>query len=160
MAGMPGPRKYQIQRNGIPIFTITESGTQTVIGGITAARVAVCAGCGLLSQASPSHIRKISAGTTTPSPSRGFLVRTNPGDQPMYDDHNLPASSRRCGSGLPGRTSRPACGVRPLLPADRVAADRSGRKTTLVQDLTGGSVADGRGKHRSRDARCLLSSAG
>ena len=140
VAGMPGaPRKYQIQRNGIPIFTITESGTQTVIGADhRGTGGGMRAGAGLLSQASPSYIRKISAGDNHTVTQSGFLVRTNPGDQPMYDDYTLfgPFEKVRIWDG-PGAGPNDYVEFGPLLSGQIVLLRTDPRsQTTLVQDLT------------------------
>lgn len=140
VAGVPGnARKYQIQRNGIPIFTITESGTQTNIGSDhRGVGIGMRAGSGIFSQASPSYIRKMSAADNNTVTQSGWLTRRNPGDQPMYDDYTLfgPFTKVRIWDG-PGAGPNDFVEFGPLLPGQIVFLRTDPRsQTTLVQDLT------------------------
>lgn len=137
VAGTPGdPRRFRILRNGLPLLTHKESGTASMLGedhrGIG---VGMRAGAALLSQASPSTIRKVSAGDNAEVSQSGFLKRINIGDQPMYDDYTL------FGPGMfklydgPGSDEYVEFG--PLLPNQVVFLRTDPRtNTTLVQDMT------------------------
>lgn len=138
VAGVPGnPRKYQLQRGGVPIFTITEQGTQTRISAAhRGTGLGLRAGNGILSQASPAIIRGFTAGDNALVTQQGFLARTNVGDQPMYDDYTLfgPFNKVRIWDG-PASDAFVEFG--PLLPGQIVFLRTDARsQTTLVQDLT------------------------
>ncbi|QQG96227.1 hypothetical protein HBE99_04620 [Mycobacteroides chelonae] len=129
-------RMFKVLRNGLEILSHVESGTGSPMGpdnrGIGNG---MYAGGALLTQATPSTIRKIAGGDNSEVSQEGFLQRVNIGDQPMYDDYTL------FGPGIfkiydgPGSDEFVEFG--PLLPNQIVFLRTDPRvNTTLVQDLT------------------------
>lgn len=131
------PRKFQIQRNGIPILTHVESGTDSVVDAShRGIGMGMRAGTGLFTQASPPYIRKISAGDNAQVSQSGFVPMVNIGDQKMYWDATLfgPFEKVRLYDG-PGSSESVEFG--PLLKNQIVFLRTDPRSnTTLVQDLT------------------------
>ena len=89
IAGFEGqPRRFQIQRNGLPLLDFVESGTASPLGpdnrGIG---FGMRAGAAVLTQATPAWVREVSAGDNRAVSQDGFLTRINPGDQPQYDNY-------------------------------------------------------------------------
>lgn len=82
------PRQFVVQRNGIEVMNVRESGTGSALGAsYRGVGFGMEAGAGIISQASPAWVRKISAGDNSTIAQSGFIQRTNIGDQPMYDRH-------------------------------------------------------------------------
>lgn len=139
VAGVEGdPRMYRIQRNGIPVLSHKETGTDMTvidedhrgIGGGMAAGESL-----LFGQRRPASIRKISAGDNSTVSQSGFLACTNIGDQKCYYDYTL------FGPGVfriydgPGTDEFVEFG--PLLPNQVVYLRTDPRShATLVKDLT------------------------
>ncbi len=84
------PRLFKILRNGGEVLQHREIGTASLMGadyrGIGFGMKAAGA---LITQATPSTVRKISAGDNAAVAQSGFLARNNAGDQPAYDEYTL-----------------------------------------------------------------------
>ncbi len=133
------PRKFVVQRNGLPVLTHVEKGTGSPLGpanrGIGFGMQAAAA---IITQATPASIRKVSGGDNKAVTQSGFLARRNPGDQPMYDDYTLfgPFNKVRIWDG-PGAGTNDYVEFGPLLAGQIVFLRTDPRsQTTLVQDLT------------------------
>ncbi|WP_079669983.1 DUF7257 domain-containing protein [Mycobacteroides abscessus] len=131
------PRTFRALRNDMEILSVTETGTGSALGaahrGVGNGMFAAGA---VISQATPSAIRKLSAGDNAAVAQTGFLKRINIGDQDMYDDYVLfgPFTKVKIYDG-PGSDEYVEFG--PLLPNQVVFLRTDPRvHTTLVQDLT------------------------
>jgi hypothetical protein len=137
IAGFDGnERRFQVQRNGLPIWNHTEkAGGPSPLGaanrGISAG---MRAGGALITQSTPASIRKITAGDNALVDQEGFLERVNIGDQDMYDDLTLfgPAKKVKVYNG-PGSEDWVEFG--PILP-NQVMFLRTDPEDRTVQDLT------------------------
>lgn len=131
------PRMFKVLRNGTPILSHKETGTGSPLGSDhRGVGNGAFAGAALITQATPSPIRKISAGDNAEVTQTGWLERVNVGDQKMYDDYTLfgPFTSVKIYDG-PGSDEYVEFG--PLL-ANQIVFLRTDPRvnTTLVQDLT------------------------
>lgn len=137
IAGFEGqPRRFQIQRNGLPLLDHVESGTGSELGadhrGVGWGMRAAAA---LITQASPASLRKVSAGDNGTVSQEGYVRRVNVGDQPMYDTYTL------FGPGIfklwlgPGAGPNDYVEFGPLLPNQVAFIDTDPRRR-VVQDLT------------------------
>lgn len=80
-------RMFRIVRNGIPVLSHKEVGTNSNLGpSYRGVGFGMKAGAGTSSQKSPAWVQKFSAGDNTTVAQTGFLACTNIGDQPMYKD--------------------------------------------------------------------------
>lgn len=131
------PRMFKVLRNGLEIMTVKESGTGSPLGAdYRGAGNGMFAAAALISQATPSPIRKISAGDNASVTQYGWLEMKNVGDQPMYWDATLfgPFEKVKLYDG-PGSDDYVEFG--PLLDNQIVFLRTDPRSnTTLVQDLT------------------------
>lgn len=84
------PRLYKIAGNGGVVLRHKENGTASRLGpdnrGVGFGMLAAGA---LITQATPSSVRKISAGDNAAATQSGFLERRNAGDQVAYDEYTL-----------------------------------------------------------------------
>lgn len=137
VCGVEGdPRMFRVLRNGGAILSHKETGTGSELSadhrGIGCG---MRAGAGIISQATPAQLQRVSAGDNTTVSQEGFLQRMNIGDQPMYDDYTLfgPGTFKIWDG--PGTDEYIEFG--PLV-ANQVAFLRTDprSKTPLVQDLT------------------------
>ena len=137
IAGIEGqPRRFQIQRNGLPLLDHVESGTGSELGAdYRGIGFGMRAAAALISQATPGSIRKISAGDNATVSQEGYLTRVNVGDQPMYDSYTV------FGPGTFKFWLGPEAGAEeyvefgPLLPNQVAFIDTDPRRR-VVQDLT------------------------
>lgn len=129
-------RMFRVHRNGNLAFAHKETGTASIIDadhrGIG---FGVRAGAGLISQATPSRIRNISAGDNSTVVQNGFLECWNIGDQPMPRDYTL------FGPGTfniyDGPGSNEFVTVGPLLANQQVFVRANPQaKTPLIEELT------------------------
>lgn len=100
------PRMFKILRNGGEVLTHKETGTASKLGAaFRGVGFGMKAGSKSIGQATPSTIRKISAGDNKAVAREGFLARHNAGDQPAYDEYTLygPAKKFAIANG-PGST--------------------------------------------------------
>lgn len=99
-------RMFKVLRNGSVILSHKEVGTGSHLGSAyRGIGFGMRAGGAIITQATPSTVRKISAGDNLVSAQSGFLERRNAGDQDVYDDYILygPATKIEIGNG-PGST--------------------------------------------------------
>ncbi len=130
------PRTFKVLRNGLEILSVKERGTGSPLGAThRGVGDGMFAGGAVISQATPSSIRKLSAGDNSEVAQSGFLKRINIGDQKMYDDYFLTGPGTFKIYDGPGSDEFVEFG--PLLPNQRVMLRTDPRvNTTLVQDLT------------------------
>jgi len=133
------PRLFQVMRGDgrIPILRHKETGTNLSELGAAYRGVGVgfMAGRGVFSQASPSWVRRFTAGDNAAITQSGWLKLTNIGDQPCYYDYTLfgPGTFRI----WDGPESDDYVQMGPLVPNQVVLLRSDPRvNTTLVQDLT------------------------
>ncbi len=91
VAGFNGePRRFQLQRNGLPILDHVESGTGSPLGAAwRGVGFGMRAGAALVGQATPSSVRRVAAGDNSAVSQTGYLTRVNAGDQPMFDSYTV-----------------------------------------------------------------------
>lgn len=127
-------RMFKVMRNGAVILSAVEQGTGSQLGpdhrGVGNGMFAAAA---LITQATPSPIRKISAGDNATVTQSGFLRRKNIGDQPMADKYTLFGPGTFKFAVSPGSSEMIAFG--PLLPNQVVHIDTS-RQNPKIKDLT------------------------
>ena len=137
VAGFEGqPRRFQIQRNGLPLLDHVESGTGSALGAdYRGIGFGMQAGAAILTQATPGSIRKISAGDNATVSQEGYLTRVNVGDQPMYDTYTIfgPGAFKFWLGPEAGADEYVEFG--PLLP-NQVAFINTDPRRRVVQDLT------------------------
>lgn len=131
------PRMFRVLRNGLPILSHKEVGTNSMLGvdyrgigfGMAAGETIA------LGQKSPAWVRKISAGDNANVTQAGFLRRNNIGDQKMYDDYTVfgPFEKIRIWNG-PGAGPEEFVEFGPLL-ANQVALLRADPRDRNVYDL-------------------------
>lgn len=127
-------RMFKVMRNGATIMSVPEGGTGSRLGpdhrGVGNGMFAASA---LITQATPSPIRKISAGDNATVSQTGFLRRTNIGDQPMPDKYTLFGPGTFRFAAAPGSSEMIEFG--PLLTNQVVHIDTS-RQNPKIKDLT------------------------
>ena len=125
-------RMFKVLRNGAVIMSVKENGTGSPLGakGVGNGMYAAAA---LISQATPSPIRKISAGDNATVTQSGFLRRKNIGDQPMPDKYTCFGPGTFKFAVSPGSSEMVTFG--PLLTNQVVHIDTS-RQSPKVKDLT------------------------
>lgn len=99
-------RLFKIVCNGGEVLKHIEPGTQSHLGsGYRGIGFGMKAAGALITQATPSTVRKVSAGDNSSATQSGFLARNNAGDQPAYDEYTLygPATKFSIANG-PGST--------------------------------------------------------
>ena len=99
-------RLFKVLRNGGEVLVHKEVGTGSSVGAdYRGIGFGMKAGPGIITQATPSTIRKVSAGDNKAVAQTGFLARNNAGDQPAYDEYTLygPATKFTIANG-PGST--------------------------------------------------------
>ena len=89
VCGKPGdPRLFSAYRNGLELLTHKEGGTGSLLGAnYRGIGFGMQASAALVSQATPSTVKKVTAGDNATVTQEGFLRRINPGDQPMHDTY-------------------------------------------------------------------------
>lgn len=125
-------RMFKVMRNGAVIMSVKENGTGSPLGakGVGNGMFAAAA---LITQATPSPIRKLSAGDNATVSQSGFLRRKNIGDQPMPDKYTCFGPGTFKFAVSPGSSEMVEFG--PLLPNQVVHIDTS-RQSPKVKDLT------------------------
>lgn len=107
VAGYDGKsRLFKILCDGGEVMTHVEIGAQSRLGSAyRGIGFGMKAGGSLITQATPSSVRKISAGDNAAVAQSGFLARNNAGDQTAYDEYTLygPATKFAIANG-PGST--------------------------------------------------------
>ena len=84
------PRMFKLLRGGFPILSFKERGEVSAMGpNNRGVGFGVRAAGALITQASPSTVRRLSAGDNAEITQYGFLERNNAGDQPAYDSYTL-----------------------------------------------------------------------
>ena len=137
VAGFEGqPRRFQIQRNGLPLLDHVESGTGSELGAdFRGVGWGMRAAGAVFTQATPAGINEFTAGDNSTVSQEGYLTRVNVGDQPMYDTYTL------FGPGVFKMWLGPEAGAEeyvefgPLLP-NQVAFINTDPRRRVVQDLT------------------------
>lgn len=89
VCGKPGDsRMFAGYRNGLELFSHKEPGTASDIGAdYRGVGFGMQASAGLVSQATPSSVKKVTAGDNAEVTQEGFLRRSNCGDQKMHDTY-------------------------------------------------------------------------
>lgn len=137
VAGFEGqPRRFQIQRNGLPVLEHVEKGTGSELGAdFRGVGWGMRAAGAVFTQGTPAAINEVAAGDNTTVAQEGYLRRVNVGDQPMYDTYTL------FGPGTfklwlgPGAGAQDYVEFGPLLPNQVAFIDTDPRRR-VVQDLT------------------------
>lgn len=135
VAGYEGnPRLFKIFRSGIPVMTVSEPGTGSLLGaGYRSAGFAMHAGAAILSQATPAAVTSWEVGENTTVTQSGFVKLINPGDQPMFPRYTcFGPGTFRIANG-PGSGDYIQFG--PLLP-NQVMQIRSDSELRSVVDMT------------------------
>lgn len=137
VAGFEGqPRRYQIQRNGLPILDHVESGTNSELGAdFRGVGWGMRAAGAIFTQATPAGISEFTAGDNGTVSQEGYVERINVGDQPMYDTYTVfgPGTFKFWLGPDAGADDYVQFG--PLLPNQVVFIDTDPRRR-VVQDLT------------------------
>ncbi|MGV0785106.1 DUF7257 domain-containing protein [Mycolicibacterium sp. XJ775] len=127
-------RMFKVMRNGGEIMSVKETGTGSPLSadhrGVGNGMFAAAA---LITQATPSPIRKLSAGDNATVSQTGFLERRNIGDQPMSDKYTCFGPGTFKFAASPGSSEMIEFG--PLLPNQVVHIDTS-RQNPKIKDLT------------------------
>ncbi|OBB15046.1 hypothetical protein A5761_14990 [Mycolicibacterium setense] len=128
------PRMFKVLRNGGTIMSVKESGTGSPLG--TANRGignGMFAGAALITQATPSPIRKISAGDNSTVTQSGFVKLRNIGDQEMPIRYTVYGPGTFKFAVSPGSSEMIEFG--PLLP-NQVVYINTSRQNPKIKDLT------------------------
>lgn len=140
VAGFDGDgneRQFRVLRNGLPILTHRETGTDLshMGDGYRGVGLGMQAGAGIITQASPPSVRRFAAGDNVEVTQNGWLRLVNIGDQPMYYDYIcFGPGTFRIWDG-PGAGAEDYVEFGPLTPG-QVALLRSDPRDRNVYDLT------------------------
>ncbi|WP_293308894.1 hypothetical protein [Mycolicibacterium sp.] len=129
------PRLFKIVCNGGTVLTYRETGTASHVGSAyRGIGFGMKAAGSLITQATPSTVRKVSAGDNSAATQSGFLERNNGGDQAAYDEYTLygPATKFTIANG-PGSTETIEFGP---LAAGEIAHIRTDPRRKAVFDYT------------------------
>ena len=136
-------RLYKLVRNGGTVLSHKETGTATHKGSsYRGIGFGMYAGEAIITQATPSVVRKISAGDNLVSEQSGFLERRNAGDQDVYDEYILygPATKFKIANG-PGSTDMVEFG--PLSKGEVVMIRTDPRKRGVFDLTNASTTSDG-----------------
>lgn len=135
VAGYEGdPRLFKVMRNGAEVFSVKETGTESMLGaGYRGIGFGMQAGAALITQATPASVRKISAGDNSTVTQNGFLKLRNIGDQDMPVRYTCYGPGTFKFAVSPGSSEMVEFG--PLLPNQVVFIDTS-RQHPKIKDLT------------------------
>lgn len=128
------PRLFKVLRNGAELHSFVEVGTGSALGAdFRGIGFGMRAAAALITQATPSIVRKISAGDNSVITQSGYLTRLNIGDQPMPDRYTFYGPGTFTIANGPGASDSVTFG--PLLANQIVQIRTDNRKMTVV-DLT------------------------